>query len=214
MLSFLRSWRRRKPKSRARGLFRDPPPPPSDPPAEKPVEAPPAAEPVEAPKDVAEEKTVIPPPAEEKADDSKAIVVVEKPEAAEEKKPEGSIDRDAVLARVATEKRLSLIKAWEESEKSKAENKAQKKMSAIGAWENSKKANLEAELKKIEEQLEKKKAEYIEKMKNKVALVHKAAEEKRAMVEARKGEDLLKAEEIAAKYRATGTAPKKLLGCF
>jgi len=28
-----------------------------------------------------------------------------------------------VLARVATEKRLSLIKAWEESEKSKAENK-------------------------------------------------------------------------------------------
>ncbi|KAK6121696.1 hypothetical protein DH2020_044564 [Rehmannia glutinosa] len=191
-----------------------PPPPPSDPPAEKPVEAPPVAEPVEAPKDVAEEKTVIPPPAEEKTDDSKAIVVVEKPEAAEEKKVEGSIDRDAVLARVATEKRLSLIKAWEESEKSKAENKAQKKMSAIGAWENSKKANLEAELKKIEEQLEKKKAEYIEKMKNKVALVHKAAEEKRAMVEARKGEDLLKAEEIAAKYRATGTAPKKLLGCF
>ena len=30
---------------------------------------------------------------------------------------------DAVLARVATEKRLSLIKAWEESEKSKAENR-------------------------------------------------------------------------------------------
>ena len=30
---------------------------------------------------------------------------------------------DAVLTRVATEKRLSLIKAWEESEKSKAENK-------------------------------------------------------------------------------------------
>lgn len=51
-------------------------------------------------------------------------------------------------------------------------------------------------------------------MKNKVALVHKEAEEKRAMVEARRGEDVLKAEEIAAKYRATGTAPKKLLGCF
>lgn len=30
---------------------------------------------------------------------------------------------DAVLERVATEKRLSLVKAWEESEKSKAENK-------------------------------------------------------------------------------------------
>lgn len=62
--------------------------------------------------------------------------------------------------------------------------------------------------------MEKKKAEYIEKMKNKVALVHKAAEEKRAMVEAKRGEDLLKAEEMSAKYRATGTAPKKLLGCF
>ncbi|GER27026.1 remorin [Striga asiatica] len=164
---------------------------------------------VEALKDGSEEKTVIPHPAEEKA-----LLVVEKPEAAEEKNPEGSINRDAVLARVATEKRFSLIKAWEESEKSKAENKAQKKISAIGAWENSKKANLEAELKKIEEQLEKKKAEQIEKMKNKVALIHKQAEEKRAIVEAKRGEDLLKAEEIAAKYRATGTAPKKLLGCF
>ncbi|XP_011084412.1 remorin-like [Sesamum indicum] len=181
----------------------------------EPCSDPPAPEPAEAPKDVSEEKIVVPPPAEEKADESKALVVVEKPEAAaEEKKPEGSIDRDAVLARVATEKRLSLIKAWEESEKSKAENKAQKKISAIAAWENSKKASLEAELKKIEEQLEKKKAEYIEKMKNKVALVHKAAEEKRAMIEAKRGEDLLKAEEMAAKYRATGTGPKKLLGCF
>lgn len=47
-----------------------------------------------------------------------------------------------------------------------------------------------------------------------MALIHKAAEEKKAMVEAKKGEDLLKAEETAAKYRATGTAPKKLLGCF
>lgn len=62
--------------------------------------------------------------------------------------------------------------------------------------------------------MEKKKAEYIEKTKNKVALVHKAAEEKRAIVEARRGEDILKAEEISAKYRATGTSPKKLLSFF
>ncbi|EYU25090.1 hypothetical protein MIMGU_mgv1a014261mg [Erythranthe guttata] len=180
------------------------------------VEAPPpvAAEP---PKEVAEEKALVvppPPPVEEKADDCKALAIVEKPEAVEEKKLEGSINRDAVLSRVATEKRMSLIKAWEESEKSKAENKAQKKVSAIGAWENSRKATLEAELKKIEEQLEIKKAQYIEKLKNKVAYVHKAAEEKRANVEAQRGEELLKAEEVAAKYRATGTGPKKLLGCF
>ncbi|TKY45169.1 Remorin protein [Spatholobus suberectus] len=170
----------------------------------------------EATKDVTEEKSVIPvPTSEEKPDESKALVLVEKTQEVAEVKPsEGSVNRDAVLARVATEKRLSLIKAWEESEKSKAENKAHKKFSAVSAWENSKKAAVEAELKKIEEQLEKKKAEYAEKIKNKIATIHKEAEEKRAIVEAKKGEDLLKAEETAAKYRATGTAPKKLLGCF
>lgn len=65
-----------------------------------------------------------------------------------------------------------------------------------------------------QEQLEKKKAECGEKMKNKIAMVHKEAEEKRAMVEAKRGEEILKAEEIAAKYCATGTTPKKTLGCF
>ncbi|ESR58326.1 hypothetical protein KPL70_010172 [Citrus sinensis] len=149
--------------------------------------------------DVAEEKAVTQLHDQEKpVDDSKALAVVD----------------HVALAEVEKEKRESFIKAWEESEKTKAENKAQKKLSAVAAWENSKKASLEAKLKKIEEQLERKKAEYAEKMKNKVALVHKEAEEKRAMVEARRGEDVLKAEEIAAKYRATGTTPKKLLGCF
>lgn len=66
----------------------------------------------------------------------------------------------------------------------------------------------------MQEELEKKKAEYAEKIKNKIAAIHKKAEEKRAMTEALKGEELLKAEEKAAKYRATGTGPKKLLGCF
>ena len=51
-------------------------------------------------------------------------------------------------------------------------------------------------------------------MKNQIALVHKEAEEKRAMVEAKRGEEVLKAEELAAKYRATGTTPKKTFGCF
>ncbi|CAN8254866.1 unnamed protein product [Cochlearia groenlandica] len=149
------------------------------------------------------------PSTEEKTDDSKAIVLV----VAEEKK-EGSVHRDAALARLETEKRLSLIKAWEEAEKSRVENKAQKKLSSVGAWENSKKASVEAELKKIEEHLIKKKAEYAEQMKNKIAQTHKEAEEKRAMIEAKRGEDVLKAEEMAAKYRATGTAPTKLYGCF
>ncbi|MBA0617333.1 hypothetical protein Godav_026791 [Gossypium davidsonii] len=202
--------------------------------------APPPA--VEVPKAESEEKTVSPPPAEEKPEESKALVVVEKAPEPEPKKISGgshdrggglrsiaSIFSDIALAEVEKAKRLSFIKAWEESEKTKAENKSltvklsidlksmsrsQKKLSAIVAWENSKKASLEAKLKKIEEQLEKKKAEYAEKMKNKVALLHKEAEEKRAMVEAKRGEEVLKAEEMAAKYRATGQTPKKVLGCF
>uniref|UniRef100_A0A5B7BE64 Putative remorin 2 n=1 Tax=Davidia involucrata TaxID=16924 RepID=A0A5B7BE64_DAVIN len=138
--------------------------------------------------------------------------VTEFPDPGIEKGSGDSIDRDAVLARVEAEKRLALIKAWEDSEKTKAENKAYKKLSTIGAWENSKKASAEAQLKKIEEKFEKKKAEYAEKMNNKKAAIHKAGEEKRAMVEAKRGEDLLKVEEAAAKFRATGNAPKKLFG--
>jgi len=200
---------------------------PSEPPlkeveeAQSPSEPPPAPAPEhveQASKDVTEEKSVIPPPPAEKLDESesKPLAVVEKdPELAEQKSTEGgSVNRDAVLARVATEKRVSLIRAWEESEKCKAENKAHKKLSAIGAWENCQKASIEAELKKIEEKLEKTRAEYVEKMKNKVALIHKEAEEKRAVIEAKRGEAHLKAEEAAAKYRATGTGPKKLLGYF
>ncbi|VVB17444.1 unnamed protein product [Arabis nemorensis] len=165
----------------------------------------PAAKPVPAADFVPQEKPLAgPPPAlpspapvEEKPEDSKALVPV---------------SPNAVLARVETEKRMSLIKAWEEAEKCKVENKAEKKLSSIGSWENNKKAVVEAELKKMEEQLEKKKAQYVELMKNKIAQIHKQAEEKRAMIEARRGEEVLKAEELAAKYRATGTAPKKLFG--
>ncbi|KAJ6872793.1 remorin-like [Populus alba x Populus x berolinensis] len=183
------------------------------------TETPVTPAPVETKSDVADEKAIVPlpPAAEEKekvADELKALAVVEKTEPAPKKISGGSIDRDIALADLEKEKRLSFIKAWEDSEKTKAENKSQKKLSAVVAWENSKKAALEATLRKREEKLEKQKAEYAEKMKNKVALIHKEAEEKRAMVEARRGEEFLKAEEMAAKYRATGQTPKKLLGCF
>ncbi|XP_022732829.1 remorin-like [Durio zibethinus] len=123
-------------------------------------------------------------------------------------------DRDSVLARVETEKRLALVKAWKENEKAKVDNRAHKKISAIESWENTKKADVEAQLKIIEEKLEKKKAEYAEKMKNKAAEIHKEAEEKRAMIEAKRGEEFLKIEETATKFRATGYTPKKFLGCF
>ena len=51
-------------------------------------------------------------------------------------------------------------------------------------------------------------------MNNKIAEIHKAAEEKRAMIEAKRGEDVLKIEESASKFRAAGYVPRKLLSCF
>lgn len=65
-----------------------------------------------------------------------------------------------------------------------------------------------------QEEFERKKAKSAEKMKNKMAEIHRAAEEKRAMVEAKRAEDILKVDETAAKFRATGSVPKKLFGCF
>ena len=65
----------------------------------------------------------------------------------------------------------------------------------------------------LQEQLEKKKADYGETIKNKIAEIHKQAEEKKAMVEARRREEILQADEMSAKYRATNQAPKQV-GCF
>ncbi|XP_078440404.1 remorin-like [Wolffia australiana] len=151
----------------------------------------------------------------EKADDSKALVVAEAPAPdPTAEKGSSSIDRDTILARVESEKKESLLKAWEENEKAKVENKAHKKLSGVSSWEKTEKAKVEAELTKLEESFEKKKAEYAEKKKNKVAAIHKAAEEKKALIEAQKGEALLKVDELSAKYRIKGFIPKKLLGCF
>ncbi|KAK1374399.1 Remorin [Heracleum sosnowskyi] len=121
-----------------------------------------------------------------------------------------SFERDAAFAQVEVEKRFALIKAWEDSEKTKADNKSCKKLRATEAWENIKIAYIEVELKQIEEQFEKKRAAYVEKMKNKMAEIHKSAEEKTAVVVAKKREDQLKVEAAAEKFRATGKTPKKI----
>ncbi|KAK4344920.1 hypothetical protein RND71_035096 [Anisodus tanguticus] len=128
-----------------------------------------------------------------------------------QKSSKGSLDRDVALSQLENEKRSSFVKAWEESEKSKVDNKAQKKLSKVATWERTQNAKLEAKRKKLEDELEHKKAEYAEKIKNEVALIHKEADEKRAVVDARQGQEILKAEETAAKYRATGQTPKKQL---
>ncbi|PNX74953.1 remorin family protein [Trifolium pratense] len=125
-----------------------------------------------------------------------------------------SVDRDAVLARVESQKRLALIKAWEENEKTKVENRAYKMQSAVDLWEDNKKSSIEAKFKGIEVKLDKKKSEYIEVMQNKIGEIHLSAEEKKAMIEAQKGEEIVKVEETAAKFRTRGYEPRRLLGCF
>eukprot|EP01018_Ginkgo_biloba_P014158 Gb_19930 [translate_table: standard] len=93
--------------------------------------------------------------------------------------------------------------------------KYNRKLSKILAWENTKKATAEASLRRGEEKLEKKKAAYIEKMRNKMASVHRRAEEKKAKAEVKKGEAYVKAEEMAAKYHIYGRVPNsnKWLQC-
>eukprot|EP00249_Psilotum_nudum_P026678 c3316_g1_i1 orf=275-949(+) len=125
----------------------------------------------------------------------------------------GSRNRDEALAKVNQDRTLSHIRAWEENEKAKSLNKFNRVVAKINAWENTRKATAEAKLKKAEEKLEKKRAQYVEKMKNKIAAVHRQAEEKRAMAEAKKGEEHVQAEETAARYKAAGQPPKKFL-CF
>ncbi|XP_048538238.1 remorin 1.4-like [Triticum urartu] len=129
--------------------------------------------------------------------------------------PGSATDRDAVLAKVEMERKLSMVKAWEENQKIKADNRAEQRMSSVRSWENTRKAAVEAKLRTREEKLERKKAEYAEKMRNRVAMIHKEAEEQRAAVEARRQEEMIKCQEMAAKHRSKGTTPaKKFLGCF
>ncbi|XP_045814318.1 remorin 1.4-like [Trifolium pratense] len=124
-------------------------------------------------------------------------------------------DLNAGFERIATEKRLALIKAWEESEKTKVENRAYQRQSAVGLWEESTKASVETQLKKFEENLERMKVEYVLKMKNEIAEIHQYAEEKRAIVEAQKMEEFLELEETAAKFRSSRrVARKKFFACF
>ncbi|XLS90188.1 hypothetical protein HN51_066196, partial [Arachis hypogaea] len=87
--------------------------------------------------------------------------------------------------------------------------KAYKKLSAVGLWESKKKTSVEAQLKIIEENLKRKKAAYAEKMKNKIADIHRSAEEKRAMVKAQKREEFIELEEITAKFCSSGRTPAK-----
>ncbi|CAM8879897.1 unnamed protein product [Rhodiola kirilowii] len=116
----------------------------------------------------------------------------------------GIFDKDTEMAKVEMEKRMALIKAWEDNEKAKAENRAYKKMILVEYWEEKKKAALELKLKEIEENLEKAKAVLREQKKNKEAELRKVADEKRAVIEAQCGRNIVEIVGKADRYRATG----------
>eukprot|EP00250_Pteridium_aquilinum_P012164 c20542_g1_i1 orf=187-870(-) len=124
-----------------------------------------------------------------------------------------SLNKDVVMAKLNKDKVLLLIKAWEENKKKRSYNRLSKKMAKLEAWEVGKKARAEACLRTCEEKLENERAACIEKARNKIALVQKIAEEKRALAEAHHGHQVLKAEEIAAKCRASGSRPLRFFCC-
>lgn len=123
--------------------------------------------------------------------------------------------REAVLSKLNNDKNNTEIKAWEGNKRAISLNKYNSKLSKILAWENTKKTTAEARLKLAEEKLEKKRAAYVERMRNQIAYAHKRAEEKKAEAEVKKGRDLLKVEEAAANYQIHGGLPKwsKWLQC-
>ncbi|XP_009350653.2 remorin 1.4-like [Pyrus x bretschneideri] len=132
-----------------------------------------------------------------------------------EKATPAIVEKDAgAIRKVLSTKSLGLIKAWEEREKTKVDNRANKKLSNVVAWELSKQAAIDARQKKYEQKLEKKKALYVEKMQNKIAGIHKTAEEKKAMVEEAKRIERNKVGEKADDFREIGHVPKKILSCF
>ncbi|XP_068648489.1 uncharacterized protein At3g61260-like [Aristolochia californica] len=163
-------------------------------------------------KDEVEEKMVIPRPSVEQIGDSFSTIPVQ--EAAEAKKTSEKSLKDSLIAWNRIDTRISVINAWVEFKKTKAEIKANKQLSDIHMWERTKITSEEDRLKHIKAKVEIKKSKDSEKIGNKVAIIQKVAEEKRLMVEAERHEKHFKAEKMAAKHRATVFAPKKLVGCF
>ncbi|KAL4390025.1 hypothetical protein AHAS_Ahas03G0103800 [Arachis hypogaea] len=51
-------------------------------------------------------------------------------------------------------------------------------------------------------------------MKNKIADIHRSAEEKKAMFEAQKKEEFIELEETIAKFCSSGPTPAKFFACF
>ncbi|WRX16608.1 Remorin [Theobroma cacao] len=77
----------------------------------------------------------------------------------------------------------------------------------IQAWENHQKAKTEAEMRKIEVEVERMRGRAHDKLMNKLAAARHKAEEKRAAAEAKRNQQAAKTEQQAEYIRRTGRIP-------
>ncbi|KAI5058644.1 hypothetical protein GOP47_0026814 [Adiantum capillus-veneris] len=132
-------------------------------------------------------------------------------------------DREVMLAKLNQDKVSSVIMAWESNLKAKSLHsimhaslllRRDLQIAKIEAREKAKKARAEAHLQQQEEKLEKKRAAYVERIQNEISKIGMRAKEERAHVDASFGEETLRVEEIAQRYRSFGRLPKKYSSCF
>lgn len=103
--------------------------------------------------------------------------------------------------------------AWEEAEEAKYMARFKREEAKIQAWENHEKAKAEAEMRRIEVKIEKIRSHAHEKLMNKLAAAKRRAEERRAVAEAKRGEQAAKTLTHANHIRRTGRMPSQMLGC-
>ncbi|KAH7424658.1 hypothetical protein KP509_11G018300 [Ceratopteris richardii] len=118
------------------------------------------------------------------------------------------------LAQVNREETNSYINAWEGKERANVNNRFEKAMSRISGWENAKKVAIDSSMRQSIQELERRKAIIMERMKNELAEVHRQAQQKIAKANATRQAELLRINEEAAAYRSQGLKPNKGLGCF
>ncbi|VVB06821.1 unnamed protein product [Arabis nemorensis] len=116
---------------------------------------------------------------------------------------------------IQREAQLSVIKAWKEQKITKVINKTQKKLLDISGWEKKKTTKIDSELASIQRKMDSKKMEKAEQLRIKKVAVHASAQEKKAKVQTRRAQEILDAEQEAARFQATGQVPKKSsFSCF
>ncbi|KAJ7958166.1 Remorin [Quillaja saponaria] len=103
--------------------------------------------------------------------------------------------------------------SWDISETSKSISKAKREEAKINAWENLQKAKAEAEIRKLEMKLEKKRASSMDRIMNKLRLSQKKAQEMRSSVLANQAHQVSRTSQRVISFRRTRQMGS-LSGCF